>query len=281
MTGITFQGGDSGPNWKYSGTIGFAGTSHSIVRLDHMHFLMTTYSDPNNRGSCSAFTGVYGVVDHNIFDLNGTDDCLRFLNNFIENGGLCRPTGLGGPDFMFVEDNQFNNGLVDDCQAAGNLFRLNQFTASGIQVHPTGSRSRGCRDGDLWEYLQRSDRPATIHRVFCEQWNWGYLGQHGRNAGLQQFRLNLNSMSAMPTRTRDTDAVWLGLLWHVVEMQLGRTGTATLSTITRYPVSISLGAGKAIYSSMTFQTSPIPRRAASPHNRVHGRAKHWSQCGNG
>jgi hypothetical protein len=152
MTGITFRGGNSGDNTKYAGFVAFSGgTSHVNVRMDHMTFRVGTYSTVYGRaGGCASVAGVYGVIDHNIFDQG--DSCLRIYNASPANQAWAEPTGLGTNTFTFIENNSFAGKLSNDCQGGGKfVFRFNTFTNTGIQVHPTGgAQQRGCRAWEIY-----------------------------------------------------------------------------------------------------------------------------------
>ena len=165
MAGITFQGGSGAI--KYNGIVAISGSSQNI-RVDHSHFNDTTYN-PAQSSSMLQFNGcTYGVVDHSIFDgpANGVSNAVRAYN-----GGTCysdslgigdqswaHSTSLGSSNFLFMENNVFNNGASDDCTDGGRFVsRFNTFNtttpAPTVQTHPTGGagRIRGCRALEVYQ----------------------------------------------------------------------------------------------------------------------------------
>jgi hypothetical protein len=161
LAGITFQGGSG--STKYDGIVQFQGNSQNI-RVDHVHINSATYS-PGATSSLLEFQGcTAGVVDHGIYDSPAGS-----VNNGIRsyNAGACKNDALGVGDqswtmstgfgsgtanFLFVENNTFNNGAGNDCTKGGKyVWRFNIMNMSGappaVQTHPTGGggRERGCR----------------------------------------------------------------------------------------------------------------------------------------
>jgi hypothetical protein len=164
VTGLTFQGGSSGDNIKVGGVIAFSSATQSTIRLDHSHFINSTYSTVYGRaGSSAGFSGTYGVVDNNIFD--ESDNAVRIFGVPSSFQRWADPTGLGGSDFLFFEDNDFIEKTANDCQGAGKfVFRYNTFTSSGIQVHPTGAQHRGCRAWEIYgnTFQGLNDPPSYV-----------------------------------------------------------------------------------------------------------------------
>jgi hypothetical protein len=147
---------------KNAGTFYVDGLS-SNFRMDHMHILTSINTNVAQFGGC-----LYGVIDHSIFD-NGagsTSNSLRIYNQGscysdslqIGDQAWAHSTGLGGPNFIFVENNVFNNGIGDDCTDGGSfVWRFNTmnmtYPAPALQTHPTGGagRIRGCRAWEIYE----------------------------------------------------------------------------------------------------------------------------------
>jgi hypothetical protein len=178
LTGLTFQGGSTGTgNDKFDGMVEIKGSSQNI-RVDHIHMVSTTYS-PATAGALLEFqVCTYGVVDHSLFD-----NSAGTVNNSIraKNAGFCNsdalglgdqswaaPTGLGSANFLFVEDNVFNNGASNDCHNGGRfVWRHNTLNmtnpAPAVQTHPTaGSRVRGCR---AWEIYSNTFNAASGNAI--------------------------------------------------------------------------------------------------------------------
>jgi hypothetical protein len=149
LTAITFRGNGNSNTWSDNGTVRIGGTSQQ-VRIDHVHF------DRLRRQPLSLF-GIYGVVDHSLFDMvTGTlDNAVRPNGVFATWGDpeWAAATGFGGSSFMYIEDNVFNNGIINDCSHGGKqVFRYNTFNNASSQTHPTGSqgRARGCRAMEIY-----------------------------------------------------------------------------------------------------------------------------------
>ena len=165
MAGVTFEGGSG--SIKYNGIVSITGNSPN-VRVDHSHFDDETYN-PIEASSMIQFLGcTYGVVDHSIFDgpSNGVSNAVRAYNSGtcygdslgIGDQSWAHSTSLGSSNFLFMENNVFNNGASDDCTDGGRFVsRFNTFNtttpAPTIQTHPTGGagRIRGCRAWEVYE----------------------------------------------------------------------------------------------------------------------------------
>lgn len=151
MTGISFHGGPE----EYNGDIVMDGNSGQ-ARVDHNHFI--NESDL----ALSMYEPMTGVVDHNVFDVPAGDlwNGVRVYNTGGAGYGdapWAAAPGYGTSNFIFIENNTFNNGFVNDCEDGGTYVAryntMNVTTANqgiGIQSHATGSqpRGRGCR---AWE----------------------------------------------------------------------------------------------------------------------------------
>jgi len=168
LSGITFQGGSTGTgNDKYDGMVALYGSSQN-VRVDHTHFNTTTYG-PTTNGSELEFQGcLSGVTDHSRFDESAgvVNNSVRLYNSGSCNGDALGvgdqswtiATGLGSSNFIFVENNVFNNGAGNDCTKGGRyVWRFNTMNMTtpppAVQTHPTGGgeRERGCRAWEVYE----------------------------------------------------------------------------------------------------------------------------------
>jgi hypothetical protein len=123
------------------------------IRLDHCHFY--------NLGAVAVLeyqvTG-YGVADHNVFDSNSTVNGIRAYGSDGQGYTFWnQSTQFGSANFFFMENNTFNNGYPDDCNAGGRyVFRYNVYNGNQsdayTQTHALGSvlgpPAAGCR---AWE----------------------------------------------------------------------------------------------------------------------------------
>ena len=116
-------------------------TAGQQLRIDHCNF-----STPANQSAFVFVYGVYGVADHNIFNVGGT------LTNAISvnSGGdgsipWNTATPRGTANNFFIENNTFLNGHADDCKKGGSfVLRYNVLIATAQnsafgQSHATGS----------------------------------------------------------------------------------------------------------------------------------------------
>jgi hypothetical protein len=167
FTGITFKGGNGGP--EFNGQLSITGTSQN-VRVDHNHFNTASYS-PANASLAVWFGGwLYGVADHNVFDLstaaiNGSNNGVHInhetwgnaLNNGTGegDGSWADSTTFGSNRFIYIENNAFNYGYVNDCGGGGRfVLRYNYINESTPQTHPTqggSERARGCRAAEIYQ----------------------------------------------------------------------------------------------------------------------------------
>jgi hypothetical protein len=159
--------------------------------MDHMHINKATYSS-NNAGKLAYFGGrIKGVVDHNIFTYGAAMGWLHVVNGDIgtqdDHGDVpwSEPTGFGGPDFLYIEDNQFNAtyggglpplGTVTDCHTGGKyVARYNTgVNVNYGQTHPTGHAGddRGCRAHELYGNLATSTvNPQNTEPNFSFEYN--------------------------------------------------------------------------------------------------------------
>ena len=163
VTGLTMQNGSGGN--KFQGLLLFySNSSSSQIRVDHSHFNLTTGT--SGTGWAGRLNGPFvGVMDHNVFDnaspTNTGSVAQGFMNSNTLNdslgfgdGSWAFPTGFGGSNFMFYENNVFNGGLFGDCIGGGkfvaryNTFNSDSKSSSWIHNHGTaqnGGRTRSCR----------------------------------------------------------------------------------------------------------------------------------------
>jgi hypothetical protein len=158
FAGITIQGGAN--NGKYNGIIALTGYSQN-VRIDHNHINTQTYAAGSAGGDIRFNNWIYGVVDHNIFDNNDGAvqndvqvDMGSYAGDSWGDGSWADQTSFGSGKFVFVEDNTFNYGFVNDCSAGGRIVvRYNTMKRAPVQTHPTGGggRVRGCRAEEVYQ----------------------------------------------------------------------------------------------------------------------------------
>jgi hypothetical protein len=163
LAGITVRGGSG--SLKETAVILIDGSSKQM-RVDHIHIDMQAYGTAGSNSKPMRFLGpLNGVMDHSIVDLS-RGAWLHFQgNNEPGDAAWAAPTGFGGSNFIFIENNQFNAdadpdsptdyyGTVSDCNAGGRfVIRYNTIVSAGVgQTHPTGGsgRGRGCRAHELY-----------------------------------------------------------------------------------------------------------------------------------
>jgi hypothetical protein len=150
MTGLTFTM-PSGGSAAY-GQINIKGSS-TAVRIDHCHF-----NDQVNGDHMLQLDGWNGVIDHNFFDSTNQSNLFFLQTTALGASGAgheswAAPDGFGSGNFMYVENNLFQNGtFVYDNDFGGHIaFRFNIVaTNSRVQTHGTGS-ARSKRGGRVTE----------------------------------------------------------------------------------------------------------------------------------
>jgi hypothetical protein len=164
FTGVTFEGGSGGV--KNNGIVSFGGFTQNM-RFDHNHITTQTYSPTINQAMMRFTNWIYGVVDHNEFDLesigNGVTVWMDEYNNDTAGFGddaWAASTAFGSSAFMFIENNLFDTqstnpyGTANDCSHGGRfVWRYNIMNGPSVQTHPTGGsgRARGCRAWEVYE----------------------------------------------------------------------------------------------------------------------------------
>lgn len=172
MTGVTFQGGTlvTGVT-KPNGFMTFDGTTTNF-RIDHSHFNTNTYTPVNSGGGMTIFTNVYGVVDHTVFDLYAQNNGVRVYNSDFGDFNWSQLTNFGTLQFMFLENDVFNGGAMNDCDDGGRIvIRYSTMIAAtsggdqGLwQTHQMGQgteRSRGCRAEEVYNLYVLNPNPSN------------------------------------------------------------------------------------------------------------------------
>jgi len=175
LTGITFNPSSGTPAY---GAIDVSGGSTS-VRFDHNHFNDTVNGDHTIQPDA-----VNGVFDHNFFDSTNQAN-LFFIQPTINgpdgesNATWTVPDNFGTSQFLFVENNFFQNGaFIFDCDFGGRIvFRYNTGgTNSRIQTHGVGSgaQRRGCRAMEVYQNtFTFSSNPNTNSFAFLVDYESG------------------------------------------------------------------------------------------------------------
>lgn len=208
IAGVTFKEG-SGAN-KDHGFLEIGGSSAGTsqnIRVDHSHFIYT------NQNATAALTvgEIYGVIDHNIFDLvlgseiNGVVMSYAGAGTFGDESWAA-PSSFGAGNFMFVETNTFNGGATNDCQHGGRfVIRHNTLNTSAIQTHPTGGagRSRGCRAWEFYNNTLGASNSSPQYNAFFLSSGTGVMWGNTANTGYEQF-LTIQSMRRDATTYTET-----------------------------------------------------------------------------
>jgi uncharacterized repeat protein (TIGR02543 family) len=169
IAGITFKGGSG--LLKFNGVIQVNGSSQNF-RWDHSHFNIQSYSPQIDASAVRTNNCVWGVFDHNIFDMHGVGNGVQVWEgncygdtNGNGDGAWNHATDFGSAEYIYLETNTFNsdfhNGFINDCLIGGRIVaRFNTINASTLQGHATGSTPdfRSCR---AFEYYQN-----TLNQTF-------------------------------------------------------------------------------------------------------------------
>lgn len=173
MTGLTFLGGTISPSsHKPNGFLNFSGSSSSF-RIDHSHFDTYTYNQFGAGGGMTIFTNIYGVVDHNLFELSGENNGIRDYSGSGDFGDAnwAQPSNLGTANYVYAENNEFKGGASNDCDDGGRMVeRYNTIVADptepdtglwqGHQMGQGTQRSRGCRSLEIYHNYILNPNPS-------------------------------------------------------------------------------------------------------------------------
>lgn len=166
MTGISFLFTSSQTNSRNIGVVSVNGNSHSF-RMDHNHFNAGIGFRMLNIASAN----VWGVIDHNLFDVaNSTNVNQMEINGANWNGSgdshgdasWADLSYFGSGNFLFAEDNTFSSpagATAFDIEQGGRaVFRYNTLINARTQTHSLGhdgatGRDRGPR---AWEFYKNN-----------------------------------------------------------------------------------------------------------------------------
>jgi hypothetical protein len=160
MSGFSIQNTAAASAQTCTGLVRITGATQNL-RVDHMHF-----NTPNQDSTTMAIGGwIYGVVDHSQWEQIEQNQALYLqegqyggsaseiaLN--VGDGAWADTTGFGSSRFIFVENNVFNGGTVEDCNHGCRMVvrynTMNSTSPSGGaagDTHCTGcqGRARGAR----------------------------------------------------------------------------------------------------------------------------------------
>ena len=160
LTGFTFHGGNSGGNDGYNGGHLLIGGDSRQLRVDHNKFVPTRSAMVFFRGNLG------GVVDHNTFQLNrgwfkfGIYAMHESWNGIGRYGDASwtADTNFGSADFLFFEDNTFQNDdghmyATDGWNGSRVVYRRNTYLNSTWANHgtETGGRVRSMRAYEVYQ----------------------------------------------------------------------------------------------------------------------------------
>jgi hypothetical protein len=190
LAGLTFKAGSGAT--KYA-VVTVTGGSQN-VRIDHNHW---SYSSSSGSSLLKTSGWVYGVVDHNLFDMGGSTQGVwtwdeGYGGNSYGDGAWAAATQLGSANFVFVEDNTFNGALyANDCTEGGRqVFRHNTVNNSiGIQTHPTGGggRVRGCRAWEVYGNTFSGSNSSPFYNAFFLSSGTGVIWGNSATTGYETF----------------------------------------------------------------------------------------------
>ena len=194
LKGLTYGGAaGTSANKTFNGSIVIQGNSTSPgIRIDHNHFTSTNTADLSITG------WIYGVVDHNIFYANYSDETLIAMNGSGWNGNANDLQGnaswtdgphFGSQDFVYVEANYFYSTeaqlfqVVDNCNVGGRY--VDRFNTMGTHVIPYTSgtgvsgNTRGCRAVEVygnssnWDSTGATDNYTFLNVASGSGMVWG------------------------------------------------------------------------------------------------------------
>jgi hypothetical protein len=160
LTGMTFQGGTIADNYN-KGMVIIRGTSHQL-RVDHCKFV------PTQTAALMFFDYVWGVTDHNLFDLSAAHGYAVYAhhNTWSDpssnygDASWADSDSFGTERALFFEDNTFYNSqsnywfyyAADGWMGGRVVYRYNKFQATVMGNHGTesGGRQRGQRQFEVY-----------------------------------------------------------------------------------------------------------------------------------
>jgi hypothetical protein len=160
ITGITIQSGTGAT--KDGGTMKISGPG--TVRMDHMHFKMTSSA---NYKVLVIDNGVFGVLDSSILDLTGLNAIYAYngrrgSGDWMGNLEWSLATDFGGSNYFYIEDNIINGDvssgaystrIFDGFTAAKVVVRFNNVSQAVLgETHGTGHApdDRGLRSQEIY-----------------------------------------------------------------------------------------------------------------------------------
>ena len=203
LSGITFSPG-SVTTSNYNGAIKLLGNSQT-VRVDHCHFNNLAHQAVAIR----VMDSVYGVIDHNVIDFNaggGGGYSIVPSNGGDGNGDAAwaAPAAYGSSQFIFIEDNCFNNlnyanreyaGSTDDDHGARWVYRYNHCYDVEVQTHGTeccryrGGRAREVYNNDFHFSVNRAGTIGIRCGGLITHDNTWYGAQPNHGAIIQAYRM--------------------------------------------------------------------------------------------
>ena len=170
ISGITIEQ-DSGSLPTDNGIIQIVGSSQNF-RWDHSHFLLnqTVYNSLGSSIVGDIDGWMYGVFDHNLFDLltNSVNNGFRighgnYGGSSYGNGSWAAASNFGSGAFLFFENNTFNGAAADDCNDGGRIvFRYNTFNDSFTQAHEMENDYRGCRAYEIYNNTYNGNASDSV-----------------------------------------------------------------------------------------------------------------------
>jgi hypothetical protein len=204
MTGITVKSGSG--SIKDGGTVKVSGPGK--MRIDHCHFIASSAA---NYKIVAFWNAVFGVMDHCILDLTGTN-ALYFYNgrhgagDDVGNYEWTLPTAFGSSDFFFIEDNIINGDVpggrvystrvLDSTSASRVVVRFNTLHQTCVaEDHATGhaGNDRGTRAKEVYGNLATSSLALDPNRmpVDCSSGTALVWGNSWNNVYKSLYRFNV------------------------------------------------------------------------------------------
>jgi len=154
ISGLSIKGG---AGITYNGVLDIGGPSQSstsspLFRMDHNHF----YNYQSGTAAAVLWGWMYGVVDHNLWDLgqgnvtNGTRIIHDGWGGYQNGAGSWHsPINWGSVEAMYFENNTYNYAAANDCNNGGRqVYRYNTFNYSFLQAHE--GPVQGCRSIEMY-----------------------------------------------------------------------------------------------------------------------------------
>jgi hypothetical protein len=208
LSDLTIRGSAPDPYICQPGHLKLSGTSKAF-RIDHVQF------ENQQTVGIRTWGELWGVIDHNVFQANGKQGIIvdhgGWAGQLNGDGSWAAPSNFGSQEFVFIEDNTFNDpnpvgkGAIDVFGGGRVVFRHN--TASFLASHGTEStgRRRGIRAFEIYDNTFTATQNSQYTAIFIR----GGTGVIHDNTFVATSPNSYSSIATFENdRTKDSFSPW-------------------------------------------------------------------------